>query len=148
MVDNSALLGSLVLEMTNSFMEMERLKPGSFEVLMSRMLQRLARSKEPSVKDLQDLATHVFTKGKTVAEQTSKLNAETDSRKKQQNKEANQNSNLSPLARFLLSRGTYLIYAPDDPASKALLCQSISISDQIIMVKFEHQGIADQCIVI
>ncbi|KAL8087821.1 hypothetical protein AgCh_037817, partial [Apium graveolens] len=96
--------GSLIRGMTNSFMEMERLKPGSFEVLMSRMLQRLASSKEPSLKDLQDLATHVFTKGKTVADQTSKLNAETESRKKQQNKEANQNSNLSPLARFLLSR--------------------------------------------
>lgn len=120
-------------------MEMERLKPGSFEVLMSRMLQRLARStsylylifildviylvniplvqnselevscssKESSLKDLQDLATHVFTKGKTVTEQTSKVNADTDSRKKLQNKEANQNSNLSPLARFLLSRFVY-----------------------------------------
>ncbi|KAK1367105.1 putative serine/threonine-protein kinase svkA-like [Heracleum sosnowskyi] len=81
--------GSLVREMTNSFMEMERLKPGSFEVLMSRMLQRLASSKEPSVKDLQDLATHVFTKGKTVAEQTSKLKKKTSKTSKQAKEHTN-----------------------------------------------------------
>ncbi|WOH05915.1 hypothetical protein DCAR_0625338 [Daucus carota subsp. sativus] len=96
--------GSLVRGMTNYFVEMERVKPGSFEVLMSRMLQRLASSKESSLKDLQDMAAHIFTKGKTVTEQTNNANAEIDSRKKQQNKDANQNSNLSPLARFLLSR--------------------------------------------
>lgn len=96
--------GSLVRAVANSFTEMERLKPGSFEVLISRMLQRLASSKESSLKDLQDLAGHIFTKGKTVPEQTENINTDTESRKKQQNKEAHPNTNLSPLARFLLSR--------------------------------------------
>lgn len=56
------------------------------------------------MKDLQLLAAHAFTKGKTVSRQTISANAETESRKKQQNIEADCNSNLSPLAKFLLSR--------------------------------------------
>lgn len=61
-------------------------------------------SKESSLKDLQDLAAHLFTMGKAIPDQTANVNAETDNRKKQQSKEAHSNTNLSPLARFLLSR--------------------------------------------
>lgn len=53
------------------------------------------------MKDLQDLAARIFAKGKIEAESTS---TEVDSKKKQQSKELNSNANLSPLARFLLSR--------------------------------------------
>ncbi|KAK1395585.1 germinal center kinase 1 [Heracleum sosnowskyi] len=95
---------SLVRGVATSFAEMESLKPGSFKVFMSRMLQRIASSEESSLKDLQLLAAHAFTKGKTVSRQTNNANAETESRKKQQNKESDRNPNLSPLAKFLLSR--------------------------------------------
>ncbi|XP_063949436.1 uncharacterized protein LOC108219898 isoform X3 [Daucus carota subsp. sativus] len=95
---------SLVRGVATSFAEMESLKPGSFKVFMSRILQRLASSEESSLKDLQLLASDVLTKGRTAARQTNNANAETVSRKKQQNKEADQSSNLSPLAKFLLSR--------------------------------------------
>jgi serine/threonine-protein kinase 24/25/MST4 len=37
-------------------------------------------------------------------EEMQNANSETDNKKKLQNKELNSNSNLSPLARFLLSR--------------------------------------------
>lgn len=92
----------IVRTLDNSFTEMERIKGGSSELIVTRMLQRLGSSKDPSLKDLQDLAGRIFAKGKTDAEST---NAEVDSKKKQQqNKEPHSNSNLSPLARFLLSR--------------------------------------------
>ncbi|KAL3503193.1 hypothetical protein ACH5RR_037642 [Cinchona calisaya] len=87
--------------LSNSLMDMERSNPGSCEMLVTRILQRLASSKEPSLKDLQDLAARIFTKGKSEAEST---NAEAESKKKQQSKEIHSNANLSPLARFLLSR--------------------------------------------
>lgn len=60
-------------------------------------------SKEPSLKDLQEVAIRGFSKGKKVIEPEN-ANAEADSKKKQQDKEAQANANLSPLARFLLSR--------------------------------------------
>lgn len=56
-------------------------------------------SKDPSLKELQEVAARMFAKSKTEAENT---NAEVDSKKKQQNKDSS--ANLSPLARFLLSR--------------------------------------------
>lgn len=116
--------------LSNSLMDMERSRPGSCELFVTRLLQRLARfiypllffcleqvlhlkilvskyqdifcsSKESSLKDLQDFAARIFTKGKTEAEST---NAEAESKKKHQNKEMHSNANLSPLARFLLSR--------------------------------------------
>ncbi|KAK4355389.1 hypothetical protein RND71_024360 [Anisodus tanguticus] len=90
--------GSLMQAMVSSFVDMERLKPGSCDLFMTRLLQRLASSKDPSLKDLQDLAGRIFSKGKIEAESTE------DSKKKQQSKELNSNANLSPLARFLLSR--------------------------------------------
>ncbi|XP_015899212.3 uncharacterized protein LOC107432558 isoform X3 [Ziziphus jujuba] len=96
--------GSIVHAVANSLINMERLKPGSCEVLISRLLQRLSSSKESSLKDLNDLASHLFMKGKTASEETQNVNAEADNKKKQPNKEFPSNTNLSPLARFLLSR--------------------------------------------
>ncbi|CAN4104203.1 unnamed protein product [Withania somnifera] len=93
--------GSLMQAMVSSFLDMERMKPGSCDLFMTRLLQRLASSKDSSLKDLQDLAGRIFSKGKIETESTS---TEADSKKKQQSKELNSNANLSPLARFLLSR--------------------------------------------
>ncbi|XP_009596197.1 uncharacterized protein [Nicotiana tomentosiformis] len=93
--------GSLMQAMVGSFLDMERMKPGSCDLFMTRLLQRLASSKESSLKDLQDLAARIFAKGKIETESTS---TGVDSKKKQQSKELNSNANLSPLARFLLSR--------------------------------------------
>ncbi|KAE8703271.1 Serine/threonine-protein kinase 24 [Hibiscus syriacus] len=56
----------------------------------------------PSLKE--ELAARLFNKGKTTPESAQNLNAEADSRIKEQHKELNLNSNLSPLARFLLPR--------------------------------------------
>lgn len=109
----------------DSLINMEGTKPRSCDVLVKNLLQRLARfafstvvhyikpikknnkislflscvcsSKEDSLKDLQGLAGQLFGKSKSAE-------AEADSRKKQHNKELHSNSNLSPLARFLLSR--------------------------------------------
>ncbi|XVF70158.1 hypothetical protein PTKIN_Ptkin11bG0138900 [Pterospermum kingtungense] len=96
--------GSVVRAVTNSLVNMERTKPGSCEALVRRLLERLASSKESSVKDMQELAARMFSKGKTTPDDAQNRNMETDGRKKQQPKELNSNSNLSPLARFLLSR--------------------------------------------
>ncbi|KAF5730690.1 serine/threonine-protein kinase dst4 isoform X2 [Tripterygium wilfordii] len=96
--------GSAVHAVTNSLINMECMKPGSCEVLVNKLLQQLASSKESSLKDLQELAARVFSKGKTVLEGTQNANVEADNKKQQQNKEVNSNANLSPLARFLLSR--------------------------------------------
>lgn len=93
--------GSLMQAMVSSFLDMERMKPGSCDLFMTRLLQRLASSKDSSLKDLQDLAGRIFSKGKIETESTS---TESDNKKKQQSKELNSNANLSPLARFLLSR--------------------------------------------
>lgn len=93
--------GSLMQVMVSSFLDMERMKPGSCDLFMTRLLQRLASSKDSSLKDLQDLAGRIFSKGKIETESTS---TESDNKKKQQSKELNSNANLSPLARFLLSR--------------------------------------------
>ncbi|XP_034900617.1 uncharacterized protein [Populus alba] len=96
--------GSVVHAVTNSLVNMERLKPGSCDVLVRSLLQRLASSKESSLKDLQELAARLLSKGKTASEETQNANTEADNRKKQPTKEFNSNANLSPLARFLLSR--------------------------------------------
>ncbi|KAF2286052.1 hypothetical protein GH714_009958 [Hevea brasiliensis] len=96
--------GSVVHAVTNSLVNMERTKPGSAELLVRNLLQRLSSSKDSSMKDLQELAGRLFSKGKAAPEETQNANAEAENRKKQQNKEYNSNANLSPLARFLLSR--------------------------------------------
>ncbi|XP_022877464.1 germinal center kinase 1-like isoform X1 [Olea europaea var. sylvestris] len=93
--------GSVFQTVANSVMDMEHSKPGSSELLVTGLLQRLSSSNEKSLKDLQELASRIFAKGKTEIPAT---NAETDSKKKQQNKELHSNANMSPLARFLLSR--------------------------------------------
>ncbi|KAG4149671.1 hypothetical protein ERO13_D05G348300v2 [Gossypium hirsutum] len=96
--------GSVVRAVTNSLINMERAKPGSCEALVRKLLERLASSKESSMKDMQELAARKFNKGKTTPEDAQNTNPETESRKRQQHKELPSNSNLSPLARFLLSR--------------------------------------------
>ncbi|XP_058001473.1 uncharacterized protein LOC110666280 isoform X2 [Hevea brasiliensis] len=96
--------GSVVHAVTNSLVNMERTKPGSAELLVRNLLQRLSSSKDSSMKDLQELAGRLFSKGKAAPEETQNANAEAENKKKQQNKEYNSNANLSPLARFLLSR--------------------------------------------
>ncbi|KAL2245441.1 UNVERIFIED_CONTAM: hypothetical protein Sindi_2812300, partial [Sesamum indicum] len=93
--------GSVFRTVANSLMDMERVKPGSSELLVTKLLQRLASSKEGSLKDLQELAARIFGKGKAELPAT---NTEADSKKKQQNKDHHSNANMSPLARFLLSR--------------------------------------------
>ncbi|ONI12636.1 hypothetical protein PRUPE_4G176700 [Prunus persica] len=97
--------GSAVRSVAKSLAKLESLKPGSSEVFVSKLLQRLASSnssKESSLKDLQELAARIFTKGKTASEETQNTKAE--DKKRQQNKEFQSNANISPLARFLLSR--------------------------------------------
>lgn len=121
----------MVRSVINSLMDMEHTKPGSCEFLVTRVLHRLARyvlesffifisifnctffpykntyfsSKEPSLKDLQEVAIRGFSKGKKVTEpENVNANAESDNQKKQQEKEIKSNANLGPLARFLLSR--------------------------------------------
>ncbi|XP_057454008.1 uncharacterized protein LOC130745663 [Lotus japonicus] len=93
--------GSMVRAVINAFVDMEGSMPRSCDVLVKKLLQRLASSKEDSLKDLKELASQIFSRTMS-AEET--RNAEADNRKKQQNKERHPNSNSSPLARFLLSR--------------------------------------------
>ncbi|XP_057797414.1 uncharacterized protein LOC131013367 isoform X2 [Salvia miltiorrhiza] len=95
--------GSVFQRVTNALIDMEHAKPGSSELFVTKLLQQLASSKEGSMKDLQELAARIFVKGKI---ETQATNAEADSKKKQPNKELHSNANMSPLARFLLSRRT------------------------------------------
>lgn len=70
---------------------------------VTQELGNTCSSKEPSLKDLQELAARTFSKGKMTPEQAENASPEVDS-KKQPNKEFHSNANLSSLARFLLSR--------------------------------------------
>ncbi|GMH05625.1 hypothetical protein Nepgr_007465 [Nepenthes gracilis] len=92
-----------VASVANALMDLERTMPGSCEVVISRLLQHLASSRDPSLKDLQELAAHIFSRNSKDHEQ-SHVNPEADSKKKHPNKDFHSNPNLSPLARFLLSR--------------------------------------------
>ncbi|KAF7836697.1 germinal center kinase 1 isoform X1 [Senna tora] len=95
--------GPIVQEIISSLVYMERIKPGSSDAVVKKLLHRLASSKESSLKGLQELAAELFTK--SAPEETQNGSAEVDSRRKQQNRDFhNSNSNLGPLARFLLSR--------------------------------------------
>ncbi|KAK9150199.1 hypothetical protein Syun_008508 [Stephania yunnanensis] len=94
--------GSVVRALTNSLVDLERTKPGSCEVIVSRLLKRLGSSKEPSMEGLQELASRIFTKNTTAVMEDS--NTEAANIKKQQFVELSGNANLSPLARFLLAR--------------------------------------------
>ncbi|GMH24944.1 hypothetical protein Nepgr_026787 [Nepenthes gracilis] len=90
----------------NALMDMERVKSGSCGVLISRLLQHLAISRDPALKDLQELAVKTFSRNSEGHEQ-SHADAEDDSKmmkKKHQSKEFHSSPNLSSLARFLLSR--------------------------------------------
>ncbi|KAK6131539.1 hypothetical protein DH2020_034709 [Rehmannia glutinosa] len=93
--------GSVFQTVANSLMDMERVKPGSSELFVTTLLQKLGSSKEASLRDLQELADRIFVKGKV---ETPATNSEVDTKKKQPNKELHSNANMSPLARFLLSR--------------------------------------------
>ncbi|XP_042063694.1 serine/threonine-protein kinase 24-like isoform X3 [Salvia splendens] len=93
--------GSIFQKVANALMDMENVRPGSSELFITKLLQQLASSKEGSMQDLRDLAAQIFAKGKIEMQAT---NAEADNKKKQVNKELNSNANMSPLARFLLSR--------------------------------------------
>ncbi|XP_073123497.1 uncharacterized protein [Henckelia pumila] len=93
--------GSVFQKVSNSLMDMERVKPGSSELLVTKLLQRLSSSKENSLKDLQELSARIFGKDNAELPATS---TEGDGKKKQQSKELPSNANMSPLARFLLSR--------------------------------------------
>ncbi|KAI4333647.1 hypothetical protein L6164_018427 [Bauhinia variegata] len=96
--------GSTIQAVISSLINMERTKPGSCDTLVKKLLQRLASSRESALKDMQELAANVFAKTKSIPEESRNESAEADNRKKPQNKELHSNSNLSPLARFLLSR--------------------------------------------
>ncbi|KAL9298029.1 hypothetical protein ACSQ67_023925 [Phaseolus vulgaris] len=93
--------GPLMQIVINALVNMERTKPQSCDALVKNLLQRLASSKELSLKDLQELGGRILSKTKS-AEET--RNAETDHKKKQ-NKELHSNSNLSPSQDFFSQDG-------------------------------------------
>ncbi|KAK8954364.1 Mitogen-activated protein kinase kinase kinase YODA [Platanthera zijinensis] len=77
--------------------DLELQKPGVSEALMCRLLQRLGSSKEASMKNLQDLAGRIFSKHSDAVQDPS------EGRTKP-NMLPTDNSSVSPLARFLISR--------------------------------------------
>ncbi|XP_076904740.1 uncharacterized protein LOC143560296 [Bidens hawaiensis] len=98
---------SAVRSVIDSLMDMEYTKPGSCESLVTRILHRLASSKEASLKDLQEVALRGFSKSKKAIEPESvnaNANAEADNKKKQPKKETQSNCNTGSLAQFLCSR--------------------------------------------
>ncbi|PIA35176.1 hypothetical protein AQUCO_03600083v1 [Aquilegia coerulea] len=94
--------GSVVRALVDSLVYLERMKPGSCETIVSKLLQRLGSSKESSLEGLQELASRVFTKNIAVPVETENANVEAMNKKKQA--ELSANANLSPLAKFLLTR--------------------------------------------
>lgn len=90
--------------LSNALIDMERMKPGSSELLISRLLHRLGSSRDPSLKDLQELAAHIFSRSTKALEQSQSPASDADSKKKQQTKDFLSNPNISPLAKFLVSR--------------------------------------------
>ncbi|GLT50405.1 hypothetical protein SLA2020_238920 [Shorea laevis] len=96
--------GLIVRAVTDSLVNMEHKNPGSCEALVRKLLERLASSKDSSFKEMQEMATCMFIKGKTTSEETQNMTAEAENRRRQQQTELHTNSNISLLARFLLSR--------------------------------------------
>ncbi|KAI4321852.1 hypothetical protein MLD38_035184 [Melastoma candidum] len=94
--------GPVVRAVSNSLGYMERMKPGAGDVLISKLIGMLASSTESSLKDLQEIATQAFSKGETPTEKPG--TGSSGNHKKQPDRDYNSNANLSPLARFLLSR--------------------------------------------
>eukprot|EP00249_Psilotum_nudum_P021528 c28144_g1_i1 orf=527-2680(-) len=94
----------------DSLLELERLAPGACEVLVTKLLQRLGSTKEPAVKQLQDVAKHALTPmtisqfGPTVESLTSEQSHKVVLNTSQSRNDFHENSGLSPLAGFLLSR--------------------------------------------
>ncbi|XP_057531222.1 uncharacterized protein LOC130809450 [Amaranthus tricolor] len=88
----------------NALIDMERTKPGSSEVFVSRLLHRLGSTRDPSLRDLQELAVHIFSESSKDLDQNQNMISASDSKKKLQSKEFLSDPNISPLARFLLSR--------------------------------------------
>lgn len=94
----------------DSLMDLERLAPGACEVLVSKLLQRLGSTKEPTVKGLQDIAQRVLVP-KTTPLTSSKEEAsgghqqsKRGQAKSHTRNDALEKSGSSPLAGFLLSR--------------------------------------------
>ncbi|KAG1347401.1 putative serine/threonine-protein kinase 4 [Cocos nucifera] len=91
--EGSTVHADAVLE---SLMDMEYQMPGSCEALVSKLLQRLGRSKESYFRGLNDLAASIFTKKQPIFD--------TGDGKKQPNARSLETPSLSPLSRFLLRR--------------------------------------------
>ncbi|WOK99730.1 germinal center kinase 1 [Canna indica] len=89
--------GGAVTKVLASLMDLEHQVPGSCETLIIKILHRLQSSKDPSLKQVHDLAVSMFT------EQTQMPQDSVD-REKQLNALMLDTSSLSPLARFLLTR--------------------------------------------
>lgn len=88
----------------DSLMDLERLAPGACEVLVSRLLQRLGSTKDSSVKALQELAERALTKDASQSTAQMPGSGKPSDAKNQTNIDHSENSGLSPLASFLLSR--------------------------------------------
>ncbi|XP_077253889.1 uncharacterized protein LOC143892864 isoform X2 [Tasmannia lanceolata] len=96
--------GSAAHVVSDSLMDLERITPGSCEVLVSRLLQRLGSSTEPPLKGLQELAARTIVKSAVPHYDAESANLEAAEKKKQLNLDQTENPSLSPLARFLLAR--------------------------------------------
>ncbi|KAJ0987219.1 hypothetical protein J5N97_005575 [Dioscorea zingiberensis] len=91
------LEGSTARILIEGLTNMERQTPGSCEILVGRLLQRLGSSKESSMKGLKDLATRAFTKNIAPPQDGAES-------KKQVKRDLLETPSLSPLAKFLLTR--------------------------------------------
>ncbi|KAL5730463.1 non-specific serine/threonine protein kinase [Ranunculus cassubicifolius] len=96
--------GSVARALTDSLVYLERTKPGSCEAIVGKLLQRLGSSKESSLGGLQELATTVFAKSPILPAPIDIISVDATNKKKQQNVDITGNANLSPLAKFLLTR--------------------------------------------
>lgn len=91
-----------VRDVVKTLVHLDRMKSGSCELFVSKLLEQLGSSKESSFKELRELATNVFTKKTTAAEEKENSNIKEAAEKKNQTAELS--ANLSPLARFLITR--------------------------------------------
>ncbi|KAH7278501.1 hypothetical protein KP509_38G044400 [Ceratopteris richardii] len=102
----------------DSLMDLERLAPGACEVLVSKLLQRLGSSKESAVKGLQDIASKVLLP--KAKDESSQLQKDGQGKGKARN-DPMEKSCLSPLASFLLSRKSRMVFENDPTVAKALI---------------------------
>ncbi|VAH29712.1 unnamed protein product [Triticum turgidum subsp. durum] len=89
--------GPVVHAVLSSLMDLEQEIPGSCEVLVGRILQRLGSSKDSSLQSLNETAISIFTKKPEPP-------SEAGSNKKQASTPPLAAPTVSPLARFLLTR--------------------------------------------